>query len=86
MKVKVTKKHIMKGECLDSESCPIELALKESTHKRVKVIESDDIYIDGIQYRVPQKNDASEVNKFIENFDNGYLNRISPFSFELVPA
>jgi hypothetical protein len=78
MKVRVMRKHINKGVCSDSEFCPIALALKEKTHKTVEVGGSEDITINGVQYRGPMY-----INTFIKNFDDGNLLDIGPFSFEL---
>lgn len=87
MKIKVTRKLINKsikklgGKYCNDEYCPIALAIKEKTHKKVSV-ENSYAYIgkrwENKEYKLP-----NQAKKFIRDFDKD--KKVKPFSFELKP-
>lgn len=80
MKVKVTKKHILKGIPYEHNSCPIALAIASNLHlnrNSISVYRWNSIGIREKMYQL--KNNK----KFITNFDNGRT--VKPFTAVLVP-
>jgi len=90
IEIQVTRKHIkdaikiaQKYDCVSSNSCPIALAIKEKTHKKVYVISPEDINIDGKVYEVLGNRYVSAIDNFISNFDNGLFNKARPIKFKI---
>lgn len=85
IKVKVLKRHIEKAKRLRAKevfesyeynwnpcNCPIALAIKEKTHKKVKVERPESIYINSKPYKATCHNNQVNLLSFINHFDKGY--------------
>jgi hypothetical protein len=76
IKVKVLKKHIIRGKRREESLCPIALALKEKTHKKVKVTGQYingvlcPVYISNKMYGGSTKAMAIKIIRFVSKFDN----------------
>jgi len=94
--ISVEEKHIKKGERLESEKCPVALAIKEATGLKVRVapakefeIPAKDSWSDSIKDRVIFKLTNSviilklpkKVALLVEEFDK--TGKMKPFTFTL---
>lgn len=78
--IKVTQKHIDKGEAGYVAQCPIALALREAGYKRAGVSLGRWSYEDGHSPRIMHKNTHS-MSRFVRRFDRGLP--VVPFTFRV---
>lgn len=77
-RVEVTEDDIKYGTRMSLNSCPIALAVRRSTGKRVQVYDKIEVYPTFPECIVPTPDDAL---KFIRSYDDNAL--VVPFSFVL---
>lgn len=85
MQITVRQEHIDKADDLllgrnicktyVAQHCPLALALKERTHKRVEIRQS------GIWINHKKRKHTDDTKKFVQDYDDGFI--MSPTVFEI---
>ena len=87
MKIQVTQKHIDEGRIVDSERCPVALAVKDVIWDGVFCHVSVTTEQITLSYKAPYVKEVyplpKEAMKFISMFDNIPTKGVEPFEFDL---
>lgn len=84
MKLKITQKHIKNGKRANFNYCPIALALKEKTHKRVGVGTSI-VFINDKEYKLCNTG-KNFINAFDKAMTSSELNKIKSITITVTRA
>jgi hypothetical protein len=76
MIVRVTKKHILHGECGSLCKCPVALAIHDAANCGHVNVTTARVIVDGTQVKAPRS-----VSRFVQRFDLG--EQVKPFAFRL---